>query len=149
MGHFRCFWAGVGFDFLDYETVTGHLNLQYDFSNFGVVANLSYGKYLAKDVGYTLDLSRRTESGFVAGIFFSRTNVSAQEFGEGSFDKGFYFKIPYSLFSKNYNKQNVFFKLRPLTRDGGAKLDTDKRLLDLIGDATYKDIYRGWDGFLD
>ena len=115
-------------NFLDYETTTGHINLNYHFDDLGLIANLSFGKYLAKDNGYTLDLSRITKSGFRAGIFFSRTNVSAEEFGEGSFDKGFYFQIPFNLFSKNYTQQSFDFKLRPLTRDGGAKLENDKRL---------------------
>ena len=113
------------------------------------MANLSFGKYLAKDKGYTLDLSRRTKSGFEAGIFFTRTNVSAAEFGEGSFDKGFYFKIPFSLFSSNYSRDKINFKLRPLTRDGGAKLEHDKRLIDLMNNSSFSEIYGGWNGFLD
>lgn len=137
------------FNFLDYETTTGHINFNYNFERFGLIANLSFGKYLAKDKGYTLDLSRRTKSGFRAGIFFTRTNVSAAEFGEGSFDKGFYFKIPFNLFSKEYTQQSFNFKLSPLTRDGGAKLTHDKRLIDLINNATYYEINRGWNGFLD
>ena len=137
------------FGFLDYKTTTGHINFNYNFEQLGLIANLSIGKYLAKDNGYTLDLSRRTKSGFRAGVFFSRTNVSAAEFGEGSFDKGFYFKIPFNLFSKKYTQQSFDFKLKPLTRDGGAKLDYDKRLIDLIDNTTYSEINRGWNGFLD
>ena len=137
------------FGFLDYKTTTGHINFNYNFEKLGLIANLSIGKYLAKDNGYTLDLSRRTKSGFRAGVFFSRTNVSAAEFGEGSFDKGFYFKIPFNLFSKKYTQQSFDFKLKPLTRDGGAKLDYDKRLIDLIDNTTYSEINRGWNGFLD
>ena len=137
------------FEFLDYETSIGHINLNYFFEKSGIIANLSFGKYLAKDIGYTLDLSRVTKSGFRAGVFFTRTNVSAAEFGEGSFDKGFYFKIPFNLFSKSYTRQSFDFKLRPLTRDGGAKLEHDKRLIDLIDNASYIEITRGWNGFLD
>ena len=136
-------------NFLDYETTTGHVNFNYHFNELGIVANLSVGKYLAKDTGYTLDLSRITSSGFRAGIFFTRTNVSAEEFGEGSFDKGFYFKIPFNLFSKNYTRQSLDFKLRPLTRDGGAKLENDKKLIDLINNASSNELKRGWNGFLD
>ena len=117
-----------GLDFLDYETSIGHINLNYFFERSGIIANLSFGKYLARDIGYTLDLSRVTESGFRSGVFFTRTNVPAAEFGEGSFDKGFYFKIPFNLFSKSYTRQSLDFKLRPLTRDGGAKLEHDKGL---------------------
>jgi len=137
------------FNFLEYETEIGHLNLNYNFDKIGIVANLSIGKYLAKDKGYTLDLSRRTKSGFEAGVFFTRTNVSAAEFGEGSFDKGFYFKIPFSLFSSNYSRDKINFKLRPLTRDGGAKLEHDKRLIDLMNNSSFSEIYGGWNGFLD
>lgn len=138
-----------GLDFLDYETSIGHINLNYFFERSGIIANLSFGKYLARDIGYTLDLSRVTESGFRSGVFFTRTNVSAAEFGEGSFDKGFYFKIPFNLFSKSYTRQSLDFKLRPLTRDGGAKLEHDKRLIDLIDNGSYIEITRGWNGFLD
>lgn len=143
-----------GFDqktsFLNYKTTTGHINLNYYFEELGIIANLSFGKYLAKDEGYTLDISRITNSGFRAGIFFTRTNVSAAEFGEGSFDKGFYFKIPFNLFSKSYTQQSLDFKLRPLTRDGGAILENDKKLIDLINNASYSEVKRGWiGGFLD
>jgi|TARA_B110000879_G_C11163382_1_gene510098 hypothetical protein len=137
------------FKFLDYETEIGHINFNYYFDKIGIVANLSVGKYLAKDKGYTLDISRKTKTGFEAGIFFTRTNISAEEFGEGSFDKGFYFKIPFDLFSKNYSKNKINFKLRPLTRDGGAKLEHDKRLIDLMNNSSMIDIKGGWDGFLD
>lgn len=133
--------------FLDYETITGHINLRYDLKKTGITANLSLGQYLAGDVGYTLDLSRRTKSGFVSGVFFTRTNVSAQEFGEGSFDKGFYFKIPFNLFSKENSKQKIYFKLRPLTRDGGAKLEYEKRLMDLMSESRAYEIKRGWNDF--
>ena len=79
--------------FLDYETTTAHINFNYVFYKSKIEANLSYGRYLAKDDGYTLDLSRKTSNGFRSGIYFTRTNISAEEFGEGSFDKGFYFFI--------------------------------------------------------
>ena len=54
-----------------------------------------------------------------------------------------------NLFSKKYTQQSFDFKLKPLTRDGGAKLDYDKRLIDLIDNTTYSEINRGWNGFLD
>ena len=118
------------FELLDYKTTTGHLNFNYFYPKFGILTSLSYGKYLARDTGYTLDLSRIMPSGFRAGFFFSRTNVSASEFGEGAFDKGFYFQIPFDLFL-NYDRSNkINFQLRPLTRDGGQKLGQGA---DLIG----------------
>tara|TARA_B100000787_G_C16009038_1_gene213432 strand:- start:78 stop:581 length:504 start_codon:yes stop_codon:yes gene_type:complete len=131
------------FKFREYKTTTSHFNISYLFS-MGLESNLSYGRYLAKDDGYTLDLSRRTKSGFKAGIYFTRTNVSAEVFGEGSFDKGFYFQIPLDLFSNEYKGNYSNFRLSPLTRDGGAKLEFDKDLRGLIYNSSSNEIKRGW-----
>ena len=78
-------------------------------------ADIAYGEYLAGDKGYTFDISRRFQNGVVMGAFFTKTDVTAEQFGEGSFDKGIYFKIPIS--GDWFN-----FKWRPLTKDPGAKL---------------------------
>lgn len=131
------------YKFRDYKTTTGHLNIGYLFP-MGIISNISYGRYLAKDDGFTFDLSRRTKSGFRAGIYFTRTNVSAETFGEGSFDKGFYFQIPMDLFSKDYSGSYSNFKLSPLTRDGGAKLEFDKDLRGLISNSSLNELKRGW-----
>lgn len=136
-------------DFLDYETITGHINFSYLFPSSGIKTKISYGRYLAKDVGFTFDISRQTRSGFKAGVFFSNTNVSAIEFGEGSFDKGFYFQIPFDLFSGRYSTDYFNFKLRPLTRDGAAKLEYGNELDGLIYNTTYNELFNGWGGFLD
>ena len=136
------------FSFQDYNTVTGHLNFGLSLP-FGVESNISFGRYLAKDDGFTFDLSRRTKSGFKAGIYFTRTNVSAETFGEGSFDKGFYFQIPMDLFSTSYSGNYSTFKLSPLTRDGGAKLIHDKDLKGLIYNSTYRELSQQWRGLLN
>ena len=136
------------FNFQEYETVTGHISLGYRFAA-GIESNLSFGRYLAKDDGYTLDLGRRTQSGFKAGIYFTRTNVSAQTFGEGSFDKGFYFQIPIDFFDNNYKGNYSTVKLAPLTRDGGAKLIFDKDLRGLIYNSSRYELNDQWNGFLN
>ena len=104
---------------------------------------------MAQDVGYTLDISRRMPSGWRAGIFFSRTNVSAEDFGEGSFDKGFYFNFPLSYFSKNYSKSVNGFRLRTMTRDGGQKLDLRNRLIDSFYGSSEVEIMENWNNYLD
>ena len=134
--------------FQDYNTVTGHLNFGLSLP-LGVESNISFGRYLAKDDGFTFDLSRRTKSGFKAGVYFTRTNVSAETFGEGSFDKGFYFQIPMDLFSTGYSGNYSTFKLSPLTRDGGAKLIHDKDLKGLIYNSTYRELSQQWRGLLN
>ena len=61
-------------------------------------------------------------SGLRIGAFFSLTDISEEEFGEGSFDKGFYFWIPVDLFSNRYIKRSFGWGLRPITRDGAQSL---------------------------
>ena len=62
------------FGFRDYETTTGHLGLYYDYSDT-IQATFLAGKYLAGDVGITMDLSRRFQTGFTLGIFATKTNL--------------------------------------------------------------------------
>ena len=102
----------------NYSNISSHVNLY--FQNEFLVPfdfHLSVGEYLAGDRGYTFDLSRRLKNGTKYGLFFTRTNVSKLDFGEGSFDKGIYFSAP--LFSKSL-VSNFFW--RPLTKDPGQKL---------------------------
>ena len=136
------------FEFQKYETTTGHINIGYKFLK-GIESNLSYGRYLAKDDGFTFDLGRRTRSGFKAGIYFTRTNVSAELFGEGSFDKGFYFQIPMDLLLNRYTGNYSTFKLSPMTRDGGAKLIYDKDLNGLIFNSTFIELNNQWIDYIN
>ncbi len=110
------------FNFLDYETLTGHINFFYREPKTRVLVALKGGKFLAKDSGINFDFSRRFKSGLILGAFFSLTDISADEFGEGSFDKGFYFHIPIEVFSQTYKRGYTGFGLRPVTRDGAQFL---------------------------
>jgi len=136
------------FKFREYETETGHLGLFYDFPK-DVHAQLLVGKYLAGDKGATLDLSRRFKTGFTLGIFATKTNLSAAEFGEGSFDKGFYFAIPTDLFYSSYEPGFISFGLHPLTKDGGAILQHQNTLYGLFGDTAKSSLLRDWGDILD
>ncbi len=108
--------------FRDYETFTGHLNFIWETPLDGVKLILSGGKYLAKDSGVTVNLSKSFKSGFTLGFFATKTDISSEEFGEGSFDKGIYFSIPLDVVSSKYQKNNAKFIWRNLTKDGGAML---------------------------
>ena len=135
------------FSFKDYETETGHINFYYYLDSMDIITKLSYGRYLARDSGWTFDFSRRSKSGFRAGFYFSLTSASSIEFGEGSFDKGFYIQIPFNLLQKKYTSSNGNFRLSPLTRDGGAKLNQGKQLEGFIFDSRFNDLYRNKNDF--
>ncbi len=136
------------FSFRDYETTTGHLEFYAELPN-KVYLQSFLGKYLAGDKGLTLDLSRRFDTGFVVGIFATKTDLSAIEFGEGSFDKGFYFSIPTKLFYSDFRSGVISFGLHPLTKDGGALLSQPNQLFSLFGETNVSSLIRDWDYLLD
>ena len=74
----------------------------------------------------------------VFGTLRSLTTLSKIEYGEGSFDKGFYFEIP---LNSAKGKESVM--IQPLTRDGGAKLKLLNPLKQSIiyKTSTYQDLY--------
>ncbi len=114
------------FGTLDYENTVGSINFYYrNYNTIPFDAKISYGEYLAGDVGTTFELSRRFDNGVMFGVFASNTNVSVEQFGEGSFDKGIFFDIP--IFGNL-----VGYSWRPLTKDPGQKLIRKHTLYDLL-----------------
>ena len=114
------------FGTLDYRNVTSAVNFYY--RNYGSIpfdAKISYGEYLAGDKGFTFEASRSFKNGVEYGVFASFTDVTSEQFGEGSFDKGIFFNIP--IFGNFIN-----YTWKPLTKDPGAKLIRKNTLHDLL-----------------
>ena len=110
------------FGMRDYRTTTGHISLYYHEPITNIIFKMKGGKFLARDSGISFEFTREFYSGFRLSAFFTRTDISKEEFGEGSFDKGFSFYIPLEIFSNSYNGRNFGWGLKPMTRDGGATL---------------------------
>ena len=111
------------FNHLDYQTATAFASVYWasPFYNFDVAVHA--GKYLAKDIGATLEVRRTFNNGWMVGLWATMTDVSAEDFGEGSFDKGMFFKIPFDgLFGRN-TRGSYNNRLRPIQRDGGQRLE--------------------------
>lgn len=105
---------------------TGHATLYWQpkfwdaFDN--TLVQISAGRYLAEDVGVTVDFSKQFASGVIAGVFATKTDMSAEEFGEGSFSKGFYVSIPLDIMTVTPSKNRTTISWLPLQRDGGQML---------------------------
>lgn len=110
------------FGLRDYETTTAHLTAYYQTDFHDLLAVLSVGRYLAKDDGFTVELVRKFDSGIAAGAFATITDVSAEQYGEGSFTKGFYLTIPFDVFFVRSTTKKGRLSWSPLTRDGGQPL---------------------------
>ncbi|PZP83799.1 MAG: hypothetical protein DI592_07550, partial [Stenotrophomonas maltophilia] len=119
-----------GFGLRDYSTTTGHATLYYAFGNQQrVIASLSAGRYLAGDYGAT-------------------ANVAA-EFGEGSFDKGIYFSIPFDTLLPRSTPARATLTWNPLIRDGGAMLARKYPLYNLTGERDERFFYENIQGIAD
>ena len=108
-----------------YKVTTGHATAYVDTGWQDTQVKLSAGRYLAGDVGVTLDVGKTFANGVSVGAWATKTNVSAQRFGEGSFDKGLYLRIPFDVMTTTRTGNVANLAYNPLTRDGGAKLGRD------------------------
>ena len=120
-----------GFGFRDYRVTTGHGTIYWDTGWNDLHVNLSAGRYLAGDYGATLDIKRTFRNGVALGAWATKTNVAAEDFGEGSFDKGIYVNIPFDVMMPKSSAGNGTLVWNPLTRDGGARLSRRYPLIDV------------------
>ena len=116
--------------FMDYSAVTGFASAYYqpDFLPDTRI-RASVGQFLAKDRGINIDFAKRFDSGIVVGAFASFTNVSSEEYGEGSFTKGFYVSVPLDLFILQPATGRGQFPWVPIARDGGQMLNRPVQLI--------------------
>ena len=136
-------FSGLGFQ--DYSVATGHASAYYEFGN-GYMGQLDVGRYLAGDVGATVTLSREFANGWKVGGFFTLTDVSAEDFGEGSFDKGINVTVPIGWFLGTPTKQTNSMTIRPIQRDGGARLEVPGRLYEQVRSGHRNALERNWSG---
>ena len=134
------------FEFRDYEVTMGHVSAYYEFTQ-GFTAQLDVGKYLAGDKGATIRLTREFANGWRIGAYATKTDLSAEEFGEGSFDKGVTLSIPLGWATGQATRERVDADLRSLSRDGGAQLNVRDRLYDHVRDSHSVKLYEGWGRF--
>ena len=107
------------FSFQDYSNILSRAFLNYYDPNSKINMNVSYGEYLAGDIGYTFEVGRRFKNGVEFSGFFSLTDVTTDQYGEGAFDKGIKVVIPLGLFGNGLQT----YVWRPLTKDPAALLN--------------------------
>lgn len=110
--------------------VSGYYFPQWEFLS-DLAIQVDVGQFLAGDVGTQVNVSKQFKSGVIAGAFASITDISADDFGEGSFTKGFYISIPFDIMTVKPSNNRANFSWQPLTRDGGQKLGKKYGLMGL------------------
>lgn len=123
------------FGLRDYRITTGHATLYYSFdAQERVVGSLSVGRYLAGDYGATINVARVFDNGMSMGAYVTKTDMSARDFGEGSFDKGIYFSIPFDSILPRSTRGSATINWAPLIRDGGAMMGRKYSLYSITGE---------------
>lgn len=130
-----------------YRVATGHVSLYADLPWWNLYAVLRGGRYLAGDWGGTVEIGRRFDSGIEVGAFATFTTVPFRRYGEGSFDKGIYVRVPFDLFGVQ-SRSSATALIRPVQRDGGQRLAVENPLWELTRDGRADAFRRGVEWFL-
>lgn len=133
-------------DLTDYRVASGHLSAYYDFGQ-GYRGEIDAGRYLARDWGATISFDREFDNGFRVGAFFTLTDVSFDDFGEGSFDKGIRLSIPISWLSGEPGRGALSQTVRPIQRDGGARVEIANRLYEQVRGTNESEMQNQWGKF--
>ncbi|MCC1492393.1 YjbH domain-containing protein [Cognatishimia sp. F0-27] len=129
-----------------FPKVNGHVSAYYDFGN-GFHGQLDMGRYLAGDYGATVSLDREFANGFRVGAYATLTDVSADDFGEGSFDKGIRITLPLSTLIGKPSRVDRTVNIKPITRDGGARVQVSGRLYNKVRDYHEPKVAESWGRF--
>lgn len=112
------------FSHLDYDTVTAFASVYWATPWYNYDVAIHAGQYLAKDLGATFEVRRTFDNGWMVGAWATLTDVPFDDFGEGSFDKGMFFRIPLqNLFGINTRAASAT-AIRSIQRDGGQRLES-------------------------
>ncbi|WP_159656107.1 YjbH domain-containing protein [Vibrio atypicus] len=101
--------------------VTGYYMPQWQFLD-STLFKVSAGKFLGGDVGARVDFSKQFKSGVIVGAYATLTDLTAEEYGEGSYNKGFYVSIPMDIMTVKPSTSRTQLAWEPITRDGGQML---------------------------
>lgn len=134
------------FEFQDYEVITGHGSVYYDFDN-GFHGQLDVGRYLAGDWGATLAVDREFENGWRVGAFATVTDVSFDGEIDSGVDYGIRVEIPIDFVVGQPTQRTLGTTLGAPERDDGQRLDLDGRLYEEIRDGHYTNLSEGWGRF--
>ena len=99
---------------------------------------------MAGDKGSTFTLTRDFRNGWKVGGFFTLTDASFSDFGEGSFDKGLFFTVPLNSSIPYETRSNISERIRPIQGDGGARVVVPGRLYEVLKDKSTLELKETW-----
>ena len=133
------------FDLRDYHVFMGHVSLYYRITDQDLSVRVHAGRFLAGDYGATFEIVRHFDNGVEYGAYATFTNVSAAKYGNGSFDKGIFIRVPLDTLLPVDNRSVFDVALNPLLRDGGQPLAGEYGLYDATSKSSYGSVLESLD----
>lgn len=131
----------------DYDVVTGFGSVYWETGFYGMELQLDGGRYLAGDWGGTVTVTREFANGWSVGAYATKTDVTAEDYGEGSFDKGVTITIPFRWTVPFETNARNSIQLTSISRDGGAQLDVANHLWDTVKDFDRQHMQWNWGSY--
>ncbi|WP_413150019.1 YjbH domain-containing protein [Amaricoccus sp. W119] len=131
----------------DYDVVTGFGSVYWETGWYGMEVELDAGRYLAGDWGSTLTVTREFANGWAVGAYATLTDVTSEDYGEGSFDKGVMITIPFRWTVPFETDARNSIQLTSISRDGGAQLDVANDLWGTVKEFDRRHMQQNWGSF--
>ena len=119
------------FELMDVDRYTVLGSAYYYYSGLDMTFKTQYGRFLAGDMGWKIDVNRRYKTGAVLGMFVTFTDtddITQPSFNDGYNNKGVYLRLPIRMFYANDSTQLLHYGISPWTRDVGQTVSHWKDL---------------------
>ncbi len=120
---------------VDRHTLLG--TAYYHYSGLDMTFKTQFGRFLAGDVGWKIDINRRYKTGVTLGMFVTFTDtddIDQPWFNDDYNHKGIYLKIPIRMFYTNDSNRTLNYGISPWTRDVGQTVSHWKDLYSIVSD---------------
>lgn len=110
------------FGFVDFRRHSVLGNAYYFYPGLDLTFHGQYGRFLAGDVGWMLDINRQYHTGVTLGLFYSFTDTSIfnDRYNTDYNHKGVYLNLPFKMFLTRDSRQMLNYGISPWTRDVAA-----------------------------
>jgi hypothetical protein len=112
------------FDLMDVKRYSVLGNAYYYYQGLDMTFHAQYGRFLAGDVGWMIDISRQYDTGTIVGIFYSftDTDIFTDPYNRGYHNKGIYLNLPLRMLLTSDSNQMLNYGISPWTRDVAARV---------------------------
>lgn len=134
------------------ESWSAHVKAYYDFPAYNTQIGIRAGRYLGRDIGSTVNLTKTFQNGIQLGGFATYTNRrDFDNFGDrNNFEAGIRFTMPLAQIIKPI-KGNVQLRAeyKPFGRDTGQFIEPPISLMEITDKIDRPHIENHWDEILD